>query len=206
MINQWIYGTLFIVLLYFAYKISKKKPDEKIPEYKDPHRPNKEFMPDSFVDNKKFIYIANISQKEITNVTIQFCNMYNHDFYQAILKITPIKHNTFIITFPYDIEFANYLILINYLHYPFEIEYSPKISGWMPLTNEVQNEQESWGMFYIPSDDKEYNPVYMLTENNNSYKFTIGLDKGIPCTTNFIYKEPPLLNLNSKEKESFIIN
>ena len=75
MINQWIYGTLFIVLLYFAYKISKKKPDEKIPEYKDPHRPNKEFMPDSFVDNKKFIYIANISQKEITNVTIQFCNM-----------------------------------------------------------------------------------------------------------------------------------
>ena len=51
MINQWIYGTLFIVLLYFAYKISKKKPDEKIPEYKDPHRPNKEFMPDSFVDN-----------------------------------------------------------------------------------------------------------------------------------------------------------
>ena len=61
-------------------------------------------------------------------------------------------------------------------------------------------------MFYIPSDDKEYNTVYMLTENNNSYKFTIGLDKGIPCTTNFIYKEPPLLNLNSKEKESFIIN
>ena len=129
MIRHWIYGLLFIVLLYFAYKISKKKPNEKIPEYKDSHRPNKELLPNSFVDNKKFIYITNISQKEITNVAIQFCNMYNHDFYQAILKITPIKRSTFAITFPYDIEFANYLILINYLHYPFEIEYSPKILG-----------------------------------------------------------------------------
>lgn len=63
MISQWIYGLLFIVLLYFAYKISKKKPNEKIPEYKDSHRPNKELLPNSFVDNKN-LYILQIFLKK----------------------------------------------------------------------------------------------------------------------------------------------
>lgn len=205
MMKQILSAILFIILLYFAYKVSKRR-SSNIPEHKDTRRPPIKLKPVTPVRNEKIICVANVSEENIKQVALQFCNMYNHDVYKAILKITPITKDSFAITFPYDIEFADFLILVNYLYYPFDIEYSPKISGWIPLTDEIPDEQGSWGMFYVPSDDKEYDIVCMLTENNHSYKFNIGSDKGVSHIADTVYEQPPLSTTDLEERRSFIID
>jgi|GEM_PF-1273270 len=68
-------------------------------------------------------------------------------------------------------EYFNYLI--NYLRYPEDIEYSISVEGYTILCDKEiypQNLLDKKAQIYISDNDKEYDNVFLTTEDNETYK------------------------------------
>ena len=132
------------------------------------------------IDNDRIIIINGANYTDIKKALNQFCNIYNKENYQAIIRLSTISQNEFVLTFPYGIDFTTFCFLINYLYYPNEIFYKADIKGWTTTNSNDEfisaENSNKYVMLYIPSDDKEYDNVFMTTEDNKGYKlgFAVG--------------------------------
>jgi len=134
----------------------------------------------SEIINDRIVIINGANYNDIKKALNQFCNTYNKENYQAIIRLTAISQNDFVLTFPYGIDFTTFCFLINYLYYPNEIFYKADIKGWTTTKSNDEfispENSHKYVMLYIPSDDKEYDNIYLTTEDNKGYKlgFAVG--------------------------------
>lgn len=167
---------LVIIGILFIIKSCIKKDDNKFNDNSRPKIP----VGKTPIENDRIIIIKDVNYEDIKKAVLQFCNIYNKEKYSVIVQLTQISKNEIVLTFPYDIDFATYCFLINYLYYPNEIFYKANIKGWATTrsTDEFISKEnaDKLVMLYIPTDDKEYDNVYMTTEDNKGYKlgFSVG--------------------------------
>lgn len=174
---------------------------------KNESRPNNVVMPSGKIENDKIVLIENVKLEDLKNAIQKFCNTYNQENLTALPLLTILSENKFVVTFPYDTDFATYCFFVNYMYYPNDIIYKPTIKAWTStkqnddwMTNEIINRKV---MLYIPSDDKEYDNVYLTTSENIGYKmgFAMGEEKQKLNSPRQTYVEPiKLEELNGKEK------
>lgn len=125
-------------------------------------------------NNDKIIIIKGTNYDNIKKASQQFCKMYNQQDTITIPNLTKISDSSFAITFPYDLPFDTFCFFVNYLYYPNDIFYKADIKAWATtkptdiwITDKSANKKV---MLYIPDDDKEYDNVYLTTQDNIGYK------------------------------------
>ena len=159
------------------------------------------------IANDKAVLIENIKSEDLKNAIQKFCNIYNQETYRALPQLTILSENKFAVTFPFDTDFETYCYFVNYMYYPNGIIYKPTIKAWTStkqndnwMNNEIVNKKV---MLYIPTDDKDYDNVYLTTLDNIGYKigFAMGEDKQKLNNPRQSYVEPiNLEELKGKEE------
>ena len=169
-----------IIAIYFAWT---KFKSPKVEPYSDTTRPSNVHLPQQEVQNDKLVLVNNVTSSEIDKILTGFCNMYNKESFVALLRLYELNEKQFAITFPYDIGFQTYCFLVNYIRYPMGFNKSFEVTGWAtPKNGEMWITEKSANkkiMLFIPNDDKEYDNVYLTTEDNIGYKlgFAMGHEK-----------------------------
>lgn len=137
---------------------------------KKSNRPSPETKPITLVPNDKLVHVSNVSKANIAKVLMQFCDLYNKESFRALPRLIIISEKEYAITFPFDVDFVTFCIFVNYLHYPFDVKYEPRIRAWTST-----KESDEWierpvkgqrVMLFIPKDDDEYDNVYLTTESH----------------------------------------
>jgi hypothetical protein len=171
---------IIIVIGFLIFKFGLKSSQSDL---KNNTRPKDSNKPTSPIDNDKIVVIKNLKLDYLKQAIEQFCNMSNQNKYIALPRLT-LLDNQFVITFPYDIEFDQFCYFINYLKYANDLslkpDYKPEIKAWCTtksgfawMTDEIVNKSV---MIFIPDWDKEYDNVYLTTQDNIGYKmgFAVG--------------------------------
>jgi len=168
-----IIGVVLVVgFLFFKFGLKSSESD-----LKNIARPNDSSKPTEPIVNDKIIIVKNLKLDYLKQAIEQLCNMSNQDRYNALPRLT-ILDNQFVITFPYDIEFDQFCYFVNYLKYAHDLslkpDYKPEIKAWCTtktgfawMTDEIVNKKV---MIYIPDWDKEYDNVYVTTQDDLGYK------------------------------------
>jgi hypothetical protein len=159
---------LLVIIGYLIWnavkKLTKSTSEDPLDQNLDP------------IENDKLVLISAISETEIKKILKDFCASYNQDKIQAHLRLTKIKADEFVISFPQNIDFEIFCYLINYLNYPagFNKTFKPfaytttKLSDdW--ITEKTANKQV---MLFISDHDTEYDNVSMTTSENIGYKLS----------------------------------
>ena len=173
---------------------------------KNKSRPKNAEIPTEKIQNDKIVLIENVKSEDLKNAIQKFCNNYNQENLTVLPLLTIFSENKFVITFPYDTDFGTYCYFINYMYYPNDIFHKPIIKAWTStkqnddwMTNEIVNKNV---MLFIPSDDKDYDNVYLTTSDNIGYKmgFAMGEEKQKLNNPRQTYVEPiNLEELKGKE-------
>ncbi|MBI5540200.1 MAG: hypothetical protein HY951_09100 [Bacteroidia bacterium] len=195
-INMGIIMVSFIIyiIIITLFSVNTVDPNiNKVPtnvEYKA-----KYVMPKQLKVNDKIIIIENANYSLIRQVVIDFTKTYdNLQQYKIkpISKIWKINNTKTIITFPCDIDFELFCYYINYLKYPINIKYSPKITAWTTakssdnwLTSDFEDKKV---MMFLDPYDMEYDNVMITTEDNYPYKISFAVGKGLSKVKNIIYE------------------
>jgi hypothetical protein len=174
---------------------------------KNKNRPNNAEIPTEKVKNDKIVLVEDVNLEDLKSALQKFCNNYNQESLTALPLLTILSEKKFVVTFPYDTDFATYCYFVNYMYYPNDIIYKPTITAWTStkqnddwMTNEIVNKKV---MLYIPSDDKDYDNVFLTTSDNIGYKmgFARGEEKQKLNNPRQTYIEPiKLEELNGKEE------
>ncbi len=138
--------------------------------------------PTNQVKNDKLVMVKTVKLDLLKQAIEQFCKSYNQESYVALPRLI-VLNDLYIVTFPYDIDFERFCYFINYLKYPINIDlkiYKPNIVAWCStnsqdawMTDDIANKNV---MIYIPEWDKDYDNVYLTTQDNIGFKmgFAIG--------------------------------
>lgn len=181
-----------IILLIAWHKLKQQT-------YKDRLKPSQSMFPKTEIINDKIIIIENIGEGDIKTILQDFCNMYNKEKYQAIPRLTELSHQSFAITFPYDINFEIFCYFVNYANYPMIIKNHFKAKGWATVKS-----SDTWAiekiinknvMLFTSDSDKEYDNVFLTSSNNIGLKFSFSINEGMKVL-NFpekTYEKPPIM-------------
>jgi len=168
-------GAVIIYFIQRKYRGKAPEPDT------DSTRSAEETLATIPKQNDRLVLVKKVSFTDLRKVLIGFCNMYNKENYQALLRLTKISENEFAITFPYDINFEIFCYLINYISYPMELKWTADITGWTTIkpgdkwmSDKIPNKKI---MVFIPPDDNEYDNVYVTTSENMGYKIPFSLSR-----------------------------
>jgi Na+-transporting methylmalonyl-CoA/oxaloacetate decarboxylase gamma subunit len=165
------------------------------------------------VPNDKLILVNGASHEDIRKVLKDFCRLYSKSPSASFsLRLTNTFEHGYAITTPYDIDFEILCFLINYLQYPTEVRWTTKVAGWTSTnptdTWITQNTARKRVMLYVPEDDREYDNVYLTTEDNIGYKlgFAVSEEKKALVQPKKVYLESPLKieELTDKPFEDFM--
>jgi hypothetical protein len=138
--------------------------------------------------NDKIIIIDNVDHDLIKKALNDFCKIYNKKDNLILPRLYQVSKSKFIITFPYDIDIPSFCFLINYLKYPTNIKWDANVRAWATthqgdewITDKSVNKN---AMFFLAVDDKEYDNVFLTTQNNIGYKlgFAVGEEKKLLAT------------------------
>ena len=174
-------------------------------------RPPLSQKPTRLVQNDKIIVVMGVTYVDIKKALTDFCNIYNNKDFAVLPRLTKISDSEFAITFPYDTQFESYAFLVNYLKYPKGITWNANVLAWATaktsdtwITEKSANKKV---MLFLADDDKEYDNVFLTTEDGIGYKlgFALGEEKQLLDTPNKAYV-PPTVDINSltgKTSEDF---
>jgi len=195
----------FVVILYYRrakLKASASQPDTGTT------RPSPAALPTIVKHNDKLVKIKDVSFTDLKTVLTGFCNLYNKERYQAMLRLIKLSEREFAIIFPYDIEFDIFCYLINYLVYPVELTRRLEVVAWATtrgsdcwITEKNANKKI---MLFVPADDTAGDNVYMTTEDNTGYKLGFGLrDRKMvePPVKRYMSPEMEISEFENKEDE-----
>lgn len=150
---------------------------------KDNSRPTNANIPTDEKINDKIIVVSNVNHEDISKALTAFCNVYNKNDYAVIPRLWSLSENSFAVTFPYDVDFATYCFAINFLKYPIDIKWQAQVRAWATtksgddwITDKSVNKKV---MLFLAVDDKEYDNVFLTTQDNIGYKlgFAVGQTK-----------------------------
>ncbi len=200
-----------VIAIGIIYFIWTKFISQKVEPFSDLSRPSNECLPKQEVQNDKLVVVNNITSSEIERILIGFCNIYNKENYQAQPRLYKTDNTSFTITFPYDIEFEIFCYFVNYVRYPMGFNKSFEVTGWTTtksgqtwITEKSANKRV---MLFIPTEDTEYDNVYMTTEDNIGYKlgFAIGEEKQLlkRPLKKFVKSGIDILDLKEKEYKDY---
>jgi hypothetical protein len=126
--------------------------------------------------NDKIIFVKGWNEIEIQKIINDFIETYRSDGYPAY-AIEPHKQeeNVFRLTFPKDIHPTLFTFLVNYLAYPFDLDFQNRsiiVGGKTTLSAEFDGVDSTLvgkrAVFYVPQDDQDHDVVYMQTESGIS--------------------------------------
>jgi hypothetical protein len=122
--------------------------------------------------NDKVILVKGWNVGEIQKIINDFIETYKSDDYPSY-SIEPHKEEEklFRLTFPKDVHPTLFTFLINYLAYPFDLDFKNRtvVGGKATLSAAFDGVDSSVvgkkAILYIPQDDQDHNVVYMQTES-----------------------------------------
>ena len=127
--------------------------------------------------NDKIILVKGWNQIEIQKIINDFIESYKGDGYPAY-AIEPHKQeeNVFRLTFPKDIHPTLFTFLINYLAYPFDLDFENRsviVGGKTTLSAEFDGVESAFvgkrAVLYVPQYDRDHDVVYMQIESGINY-------------------------------------
>jgi hypothetical protein len=165
---------IVVVVGFLIFKFGLKSSESDLKNVSRPNDSNRSTTP---IENDKIIVVKNLKLDYLKKAIEQYCNMANQQQFTALPRLLILK-NQFVILFPYDIGFDQFCYFVNYLKYAHELslkpDYKPEIKAWCTtksgfiwMTDEIVNKNV---MIYIPDSDKEYDNVYLTTQDNFGYK------------------------------------
>jgi len=202
---------LLVACVILVFVIKTRLVKSRLKSDTDESRPGTEKLPVAPVQNDKLVIVDGVGEDDLKRVIVGFCNMYNKEMYQALPRLTGLADTSFALTFPYDIDFEIYCYFINYLAYPMELKWSPKITAWTTTkTGDHWISERSANkrvMLFIPGDDREHDNVYLTTVNDTGYKlgFAVGEEHQLLATPSKRFSEPSidLQSLTGKHATDF---
>ncbi len=126
--------------------------------------------------NDKVIFVKGWNEIEIQKIIGDFTDTYKNDGYAAY-AIEPQKKEEylFLLTFPKDIHPMLFTFLVNYLAYPFDLDFRNRsviVGGKTTLSAEFDGVDSSFvgkkAVLYIPQGDQDHDVVYMQMESGIS--------------------------------------
>jgi hypothetical protein len=131
--------------------------------------------------NDKVILVQGWSETEIQKIITDFKATYEGDGYPAYtIEPHKLKELAFRLTFPKDIHPALFTFLVNYVAYPFDLDFKNRsiiVGAKTTLSVEFDGLDSSFNgkkaILYIPEGDQDYDVVYMQT------------DSGVPLANSF---------------------
>jgi hypothetical protein len=189
---------IILVAIVFVALILKACVSTTDQAQKDTSRPSSDTKPTIPVENDKLILVSNVSFEEIKKALTEFCNIYNKKDYSALPRITSLSTTYFAVTFPYNTDFATFCFAVNYLKYPIDGKSQPKVTAWLTtkegdewITDKSKNKKV---MLFLAEDDKEYDNVFMTTEDNIGYKlgFAVGEEKQLLQSPKEPFRNPDI--------------
>ena len=118
--------------------------------------------------NKKEIIVSGWSSEELSGILTDFADFYSNDLGPNFdFQVCPHDNGSTWITFPHDIPAQQYSFLINYLQYPKNHDlkaHSISVVGKALLSPDFHAPSNLGGkkaVFYIPSNDQDYDLVYV---------------------------------------------
>jgi len=200
-----IVAAILLVCFVFRNQLFSDKTAE------NSSRPPDSQLPSVPQDNDKIILVKNVKHEDIKNALIKFCNIYNQKDFAALPRLWQLSPETFVITFPYDVDFVTYCFAINFMKYPVDIKWNAMVRAWATakagddwITDKSANKPV---MLFLADDDKEYDNVFLTTNDNIGYKlgFAMGQEKQLLSTPKEKYIAPTvnLAELSNKQFEDF---
>ena len=123
--------------------------------------------------NDKVILVKGWNEVEIQKIIHDFIETYKNDGYSAY-TIEPHKQseNLYRLTFSQDIHPLLFTFLVNYIAYPFDLDYKNRsiiVGGKTTLNAGFEGLDSSLvgkkAILYIPENDQDHDVVYMQTES-----------------------------------------
>jgi hypothetical protein len=123
--------------------------------------------------NDKVILIKGWNEVEIRKIITDFIETYKSDGYPSY-SIEPHKQeeDLFRLTFPKDLHPTLFTFLINYLAYPFDLDFKNRnviVGGKTTVSAAFDGVDSSLvgkkAILYIPENDQDHDVVYMQTES-----------------------------------------
>jgi hypothetical protein len=124
-------------------------------------------------ENDKVILAKGWNEVEIRKIINDFIETYKNDGYPAY-TIEPHKQseNLYRLTFPQDIHPLLFTFLVNYLAYPFDLDFKNRsiiVGGKTTLNSDFEGIDSSLvgkkAILYIPENDQDHDVVSMQTES-----------------------------------------
>ncbi len=194
--KTFILLVILLVILFLVVRIFLSNSNQQA---EDPARPSKDKKPALKMDNDKLIMVDHVMQGDIRLALTKFCNLYNKDDFAALPRLWQIATDSYAVTFPYDTDFATFCFAANFLKYPIGIKWDGRVKGWTTIkTGDDWIDEQNNGkrvMLYLAEYDKEYDNVFMTTQDNIGYKLDFsGTNNTKPLSTPIdAYQEPPML-------------
>jgi len=124
------------------------------------------------IDN--FIIIKGGLCKDIKKALQQWIALYSKDLVRNIkLELYGLGQERYLIVADKRLNNEKFNYLINYLRYPEGIEYNISVEGYATVRDEKiypQNLLNKKILVYLSDNDKEYDNVFVTTEDNETYK------------------------------------
>jgi hypothetical protein len=175
--NIIFYIAIISIIAYFVLKLINQKKENSIYLSQEGNIASKPLP----IKNDKLIYVENVSLNLLKQAVEDFTNNYRDSksaFPPPCTKIHIIDNTSFIITFPENIDFEIFCYFINYLKYPFDIDYEIEITAWTTTKSDYiwlnKNFENESSMIYIATDDNEYDNVIITLQNGTCYKLDFG--------------------------------
>lgn len=165
----------------------------------------------TLIVNDKIAIIDDVSEEDIKKILRGFCDLYNKNKVNVILRLSRVSDRKYAVTFPYDIEFEYLCFFINYANYPMGFDKKFKTIGWATtkpsdqwITDKSANKNV---MLYVSDYDTEFDNVFLATSDNIGYKlgFAMGEEKQILDIPEKYYIKPPIsvVDLDKNQFQDF---
>ena len=123
--------------------------------------------------NDKVILVKGWNETEIQKIVTDFIATYEKDGYPAYtIEHHKLEDIAFRLTFPKDIHPLLFTFLVNYVAYPFELDFKNRsviVGAKTTLSVEFEGLDSSFNgkkaILYIPEGDQDHDVVYMQTDS-----------------------------------------
>ena len=162
----WILiATIALPWLIFAKPVKADTPRADLPPYTaDPH-------------NDKSLIVRGWGEPELSRILADFTGQ-DSSAAKPLINISKVFEREYRLTFPGDIHPFDYLALINYLHYPIDVDihdHTIVVVGKTTLTSDFQGIPESVigkkALIYVPKNDQSFDEVFVETTTGVKLKY-----------------------------------
>lgn len=123
--------------------------------------------------HQKEIIVSGWTNEELSNILKDFAELYVGKLGKEFdYEVSLARQGSMRITFPHDIPPNEFSFLVNYLNYPKDYDlktHSISVTGHATLTEGFHLPSKSLigknAVFYVPSDDQDYDVVYIRVDN-----------------------------------------